>query len=280
MTGRLRRAIDRGLNGVRVRLEERETRMHADAPFGRTMRAPAAEYQRLWTELRQQQFPAIDAYEAACGAAMDPDWFHQLGLLTQVPIKKSPICYQHGRLLYAALTRFVRQRARQHLTIVETGTARGFSALCMARALDDGGATGKILTFDVLPHETPMLWNSVADAGGPRTRAQLLADYGELIERYVIFHRGDTSRALARVTAPRVHFAFLDSVHTYDHVMAEFAALRDRQVAGDVLFFDDYSPDAYPGVVAAADEICRTHRYAAQVVAATPERRYLIAGKQ
>jgi predicted O-methyltransferase YrrM len=280
MTGPIRRAIDRGLRGMRIRLEERESRKFAEAPFGRTMLAPVAEYQRLWTEARQRRFPAVDDYETASGSAIDPEWFHQLALLTQVPIKKSEICYQHGRLLYATLARYVRERARHHLTIVETGTARGFSALCMARALDDGGASGKILSFDVLPHDTPMLWNSIADAGGPRTRAELLGGYAELIERYVIFHRGDTVRELARVSAPRVHFAFLDSVHTYEHVMAEFGALRDRQAAGDVLFFDDYSPHAYPGVVAAADEICRTHGYVGNVVTANAHRRYLIAERQ
>jgi predicted O-methyltransferase YrrM len=200
MIGPIRRAIDRGLSGVRIRLEERETRRFADAPFGRTMRAPVAEYHRRWTAARQQRFPAVDEYETASGAAIDPEWFHQLALLTQVPIKKSEICYQHGRLLYAALARYLRERARHHLTIVETGTARGFSALCMARALDDGGASGKILSFDVLPHDTPMLWNSVADDGGPRTRAELLAGYTDLIQRYVIFHRGDTRRELARVS--------------------------------------------------------------------------------
>jgi hypothetical protein len=62
--------------------------------------------------------------------------------------------------------------------------------------------------------------------------------------------------------------------------MAEFTAIGDRQRPGDVLFFDDYTPDAYPGVVRAADEICRGFGYSRQVVTATPRRRYLVAEKQ
>jgi hypothetical protein len=95
-----------------------------------------------------------------------------------------------------------------------------------------------------------------------------------------VFHCGDTRTALRRVSFPRVHFAFFDSVHTYDHVMAEFGALGGRQRRGDILLFDDYSSPAYPGVVAAADDICNLHGYAPTVIHAGPQRGYLIAEKQ
>jgi len=234
----------------------------------------------VWAEAKARSYPEIDRYEQASGAAIAPAWFHELALLTQVVIKKSDLCYEHGRLLYSTLVRYTRTRAHDHLTIVETGTARGFSALCLAKALADTGASGKIVTFDVLPHDVEILWNCVRDVEGPRTRADLLGDYADLLERHVIFHRGDTKRELAMMSFPRVNMAVLDSVHTYDHVMAEFTAIRDRQRPGDVLFFDDYTPDAYLGVVRAADEICTGFGYSRQVVTATPRRRYLIAEKQ
>jgi predicted O-methyltransferase YrrM len=246
-----------------------------DAPL-----APPDAYRRIWAEAQRVAYPIVDRFEEAAGASIDPAWFHQLALLTQVTIKRSDICYQHGRLLYAALSRYLRTRASQHLTIVETGTARGFSALCMARALDDAGASGKILTFDVLPHDVRILWNCVLDAEGARTRAELLQDYAALLERHVVFHGGDSRKELSRMSFPRVNFAFLDSIHEYDAVMAEFAAIRGRQKPGDMIFFDDYSADAYPGVVKAADEICREYGYSATVLAASARRRYLIAEKQ
>jgi predicted O-methyltransferase YrrM len=280
MMSRVGRLVDNALDGVRAKLEARNRRRYAQAPFCAAPMASPSEYQQLWMDARRRSHPAIDHYEETSGAAIDRDWFHRLALLTQVTIKRSEICYQHGRLLYATLVRYARTRTRDHLTIVETGTARGFSALCMAKALEDAGATGKIVSFDVLPHDVSILWNCILDAEGPRTRADLLRDYADLLERFVIFHRGDTKDELAKVSAPRVHFAFLDSVHTYDHVMAEFSSIRGCQQAGDVLFFDDYTHDDYPGVVQAADEICRRHGYSTIVVAANSRRRYLIAEKQ
>jgi predicted O-methyltransferase YrrM len=272
--------VDGVLEDVRATLEARNSRRYESAPLCKAPMATASEYERLWGEARERSYPAVDGYERTCGAAIDRDWFHQLALLTQVAIKRSEICYQHGRLLYATLAHYARNRAHDHLTIVETGTARGFSALCMAKALDDTGATGKIMSFDVLPHDVDILWNCIRDVDGPRTRANLLRDYAGLLERYVIFHRGDTKEELAKVSVPRVNFAFLDSVHEYEHVMAEFSSIRDGQRSGDVLFFDDYTPAAYPGVVKAADEICRDNGYSTSVVEANARRRYLIAEKQ
>lgn len=270
---------ERLLDWLLTWLEARKDRRYADAPFGSAPLAPAEEYRRRWADVKARTYPPIDAYEQASGAAIDPAWLHQLALLTQITIKKSDLCYQHGRLLYARLRRYARERTREHLTIVETGTARGFSALCMAKALSDAGASGTIVTFDVLPHDVAMFWNCVRDEEGPRTRAQLLVDYAELIERHLLFHRGDTARELSMMSFPRIHMAMLDSVHTYDHVMAEYDAIRGRQRPGDVLFFDDYTSEAYPGVVQAADEICERWGYRPDVVSATPARRYLIAEK-
>jgi hypothetical protein len=272
--------VDRTVDFCLERLDAWANRRHSRAPLCEAPLASEAEYVRRWQLVRAEDYPEIDDYERACGAAIDPEWFHRLGLLTQVTVKRSATCYAHGRLLYATLVRYARERCRDDVNVVETGTARGFSALCLARALADAGASGKIVTFDVLPHDTPMYWNSVVDATGPRTRSELLADYTCLIDRYVLFHRGDTRLELRKLAFPRVHFAFLDSVHTYDHVVTEFTSIRGRQRAGDILFFDDYNAEAYPGVVKAADEICRTHAYTATIVSASRQRRYLIAEKQ
>lgn len=280
MIARLRHWASLGADLVGARLDGWERQRYGRAPLCEAVLAPPAEYERLWLEARRQSYPEVDAYEQAVGAAIDPEWFHQLALRTQVAIKRSAICYQHGRLLYAALVHYVRTRVPTHLTIVETGTARGFSALCMAKALHDSGAAGRIVSFDVLPHDARILWNNIRDVEGPMTRAELLKDYAELIEHHVMFVRGDTKREMSRMAVPRIHFSSLDSVHTYDHVMAEFAGIRDRQIAGDVLFFDDYTPDKYPGVVKAVDEICLAHGYAPTVVTANAQRRYVIAEKQ
>ena len=280
MKARLVRWMDVAAGRVRDAIERRELSRWANAPFGATPKEQPEAYRRLWDEARAKKYPDVDAFEQACGAAIDSEWLDRLALTTQVTIKASDICYQHGRVLYAAVTRYVRTQGGRQLNVLETGTARGFSSVCLARAMQDSGATGKILTFDVLPHDVPMLWNCLLDVDGPRTRAQLLADWSDLVDTFIVFERGDTRRTLAGLAAPRVHIAFLDAVHEYEYVMAEYAAVRGRQRPGDLLLFDDYTPSRYPGVVAAADEICRVDGYRTTIVRAHEHRGYLVAEKQ
>jgi hypothetical protein len=234
------------------------------------------EYLRLAEEVKARQYPEIDAYERETGYAVDPGWLHPLALHTQIAKKKSELCYQHGRVLYSALREYLAGADHAAVRILETGTARGFSALCMAKALADAGTAGTIFTHDVLPHEVPMYWNCVDDLDGPRTRAELLAPWAELVERYLVFAQGDSVRALPRLRVPRVHFAFLDGHHTYPYVMREFEWLRTRQRAGDMVVFDDYT-DSFPGVVQAVDEICDRFGYHKHVVRSVDSRAYVVA---
>jgi hypothetical protein len=161
-----------------------------DSPLGREQRASREKYLNIWEAARAKQYPEIDAYEDSQGFRIDNDWFQELALLTQVGIKQSEICYQHGRVLYSTLASYITRNRPRNLNILETGTARGFSCLCMAKALYDQEQPGKIVTFDVLPHDTAMYWNCIADAEGPNSQSDLLSHYQSLLEDFVIFQRG------------------------------------------------------------------------------------------
>jgi hypothetical protein len=249
-------------------------------PMGRTPRGTRGDYERLAAAVRGERYPEVDAYEADRGFAVDPAWLHELALHTQVTIKSSALCYAHGRLLYTTVRDYVRRASPATVTVLETGTARGFSSLCMARALDDAGVPGTVLTFDVLPHDVPMYWNCIDDLDGPRSRAELLRPWEDLVERYVVYHQGDTLRELPKVYLPRVNVAFLDGQHTYEHVTREFQAVRGRQRPGDVIFFDDYTPGTFPGVVRAVDEICARQGYDRETLRAGDGRGYVVAWKR
>ena len=248
-------------------------------PFGNSPRGNAKTYERIWNETKIKEYAIIDQYEAELGYSIDKNWFHELALLTQVVIKKSDICYQHGRLLYLAPSFYVSQNSYRSLNILETGTARGFSSLCIAKALHDAGQPGKIVTFDVLPHDVKMYWNCVADEKGPQTRSELLHDYKQLIEEFIIFHQGDSKIELKKVQMPRVHFAFLDGAHTYECILNEFNFIKDKQLSGDMIFFDDYTPAFFPEIVKAVDKICEDNDYSKKVVTLSEQRGYVIAQK-
>ena len=254
-------------------------------PFCSSPQGSVEQYLSLAEEVQRQQYPEIEQFEQQSGFKIPVVWLNELALQTQVVIKSSPLCYAHGRVLYSALSSYLKSHppnsTTQRITIWETGTARGFSALCMAKALQDHVRPGMILTFDVLPHQTKMYWNCVADhQQGPLTRAELLRPWQSLLEDYVIFHQGDTRLELPKVQTDRIHFAFLDGAHTYEDVMFEFTQVKDQQLPGDVIVYDDYTPAQFPGLVQAVDEICQKHRYQRTDLMAHSGRGYVVAVKE
>jgi predicted O-methyltransferase YrrM len=250
-----------------------------DDPLVTAPQADAATYLALFETARTVAYPEIDALEAAIGHAIERDWLDELALHTQVVIKQSELNYQHGRVLYAVLGDYLATKTPGAIHILETGTARGFSALCMARALADAGTPGCIVSLDVLPHMRPIYWNCIDDCEGRKTRESLLAPWRDLLEP-IMFLQGDTRQTLRRLALARVHFAFLDAQHSYEAVIEEAAYVMARQQPGDVIVFDDVTATMFPGVVAAVDEIERQHPYAVQRVAVSDQRGYAIATRQ
>ena len=254
-------------------------------PFGREPLKTEKEYQRLAVEVQKKMYPEIDHFEECSGHSIDANWLNDLALRTQVVVKQSPLCYAHGRVLYSALSRYLDDytisRPGEKIVIFETGTARGFSSLCMSKAMHDKKYPGVILTFDVLPHSVPMYWNCITDHTlGVLTREKLLEPWKELLQDYIIFHQGDTRVELQKVKVGRINFAFLDGAHTYKDVMYEFKHVVDRQQPGDIVVYDDYTFDQFPGLVKAVDDICLKYKYKKNILKAHSGRGYVVAHKQ
>ncbi|BAZ81236.1 class I SAM-dependent methyltransferase [Sphaerospermopsis kisseleviana CS-549] len=248
-------------------------------PFGTSPKADRETYLQLHENARAVTYPEIDEMEQRLGYSIDRKWLENLALHTQIVIKKSRLNYQHGRLLYAALHRYLADNIKYingGVTILETGTARGFSTLCMSKALTDTNSQGKIVTLDILPHNQPIFWNCIDDHDGRKTRQQLLSPWLDELDR-VVFVQGWTKAQLQRTGLSRIHFAFLDAQHTKEDVLIEYAYVRDRQVKGDMIVFDDITPGLFDGVVAAVNQIESDGLYTIERLTVSNERGYAIA---
>lgn len=236
-------------------------------------------YYDLAKNTANQKYIEIDAFEKKCGHALDIKWLDDLALHTQIVIKKSPLSYAHGRVLYSAIAHWLTINKYKYVNIVETGTARGFSSVCMAKALDDFGVSGSILTFDLLPSKDSIYWNCIDDNNSKSNRFDLLSNWRYLVDKYIIFIQGDTRVMLPRIGVGRVHLAYLDGSHKYEDVFFEFQQLYKFQNSGDMIIFDDYSESKFPGLVRAVDEICSEFGYKKVVLAASNDRGYVLATK-
>ncbi|MDB4861355.1 class I SAM-dependent methyltransferase, partial [Alphaproteobacteria bacterium] len=246
--------------------------------------ASKESYLRLWKNTKSEQFPEVDKYEKMTGFKIDDKWYHELALHTQVVKKKSKLNYAHGRLLYSTLRKYIEDLKENnkipHLRIIETGTARGFSSLCMAKALNDSSCEGNIITLDVIPNNTKLYWNCIDDHEGKKTRLELLSKWSFLVNRFITFIEGDSANELRKISIDRINFAFLDGSHTYKDVISEFNHIKKQQLSGDIIFFDDYNKEKFPGIVKAVDKICSEENYNKQKFFSSHERGYVIAKKK
>jgi len=152
---------------------------------------------------------------------------------------------EHGLLLYGLVRKY------NFAKILDIGTARGFSAMCVAKALEDNHEEhGFVFTIDVIPHDQPYEWygrkNLASDpyAGKKLTRRQLLEPFENSLKRKIIFKTGRSSKALSphNWKSGNVDFAFIDGEHLYSVVKEDFELVKRILNPGGIIVFDDYHP--------------------------------------
>ena len=124
-----------------------------------------------------------------------------------------------------------------------------------------------------------MYWNCIDDNDGPKTRAELLSKWKDLMQNYIIYQQGDTRLELNKLQLERINFAFLDGAHTYNDLMFEFNQIKNKQKPGDIIVYDDYNYKKFPGIVRAIDEICINNNYNKDVIRSSSDRGYVISVK-
>ncbi len=172
--------------------------------------------------------------------SIDRVWLNKLALHTQVTLKKSEINYEHGKILYSALCNYLNNRKNKTIDciILETGSAKGFSSICMSKALIDCNQSGEIFTIDLIPHKSKRYWNVIDDFEGKKTREDLLKNWKFELEN-VKFITGNINSTLKEIDLKYINFAFIDSIHTSSQILKEFKYISNRQGIGDLIILDD-----------------------------------------
>tara|TARA_X000000950_G_C13911174_1_gene659031 strand:+ start:3259 stop:4113 length:855 start_codon:yes stop_codon:yes gene_type:complete len=246
-------------------------------PFGKKVIQEKENYLRLFQEAKKKQYPQVILLEKKKNFTIDKEWLDDLAMITQVTIKNSNICYAHGRVLYSSLSHYI-EKLNEPINIIETGTSKGFSSLCMAKALYDLKKNGLIHTIDLLPIDKKIYWNSISDFEGMKTRSQLLNKWNELNNKYIKFYEGFSKKILKKINLNRVHFAFIDGSHTYLDVLYELNYVASRQLENDIIVIDDYNLQ-YPGLIKATSKVIKSFNYSLELINSSKNRTYAICIK-
>lgn len=245
-------------------------------------------YESAFTQEAARTYPAIEALEQEVGYALATERYLPAAQVLACPVKLNPPNWQHGRVIYALyrayLESYVEDSARWSsgagftelappppVTLLDIGTAKGYSALCALWALQDTQIQGRVISLDVIDPDSEDRRNTVAECDGPKTLYQVLAPWQETA--HITFLKADGRKWLTGHTE-RVHCAFVDGKHSYEAVSWEAALLAERQQSGDLVIFDDVQ---IPNVAKAVSE---ARGYAVTYLDVLPNRRYAIARRK
>ena len=235
-----------------------------------TVASLAASYDLAFHRECQQEYPAVYGVELLYGYALDSERYLPAAQVLACPLKVNSPNWQHGRVLYA-LTRKYLEGATGPVQLLDVGTAKGYSALCLLWALTDAKVHGRVTSVDVIDPLSREKRNTVAEVDGLKTLSEILAPWPEAQkidflqstgQKWLVAHPG------------RVHVAFVDGKHTYEAVSWEAALLSERQQSGDLVMFDDVQ---VPAVDRAVMELSS---YTVSYVDVLPNRRYAIARRK
>lgn len=156
---------------------------------------------------------------------------------------------EHGVLLYSLVRSLKPEPAG---VVLDVGTARGFSAITMARALLDGALDHRVLSIDVVGHDEPSDWHSrrkhePADplVGRRVSRAQIWRDHPQEANRIQTL-QSRSRDVLENWAFGPVVLAFIDGEHTYSAVKSDLLSLDRLMTSEAVIVLDDI----HPGVIA------------------------------
>ena len=164
------------------------------------------------------------------------------------------INFERGMLLYALIAKF------QPKTVLEIGTAEGYSTLCMAWAMSDFNIDGRIFTVDPKSHHKIVDRRIKINADDEPVEMSLST--AELWKKFALSQwiekieviTGYSDDILATKTFPKIDFCYIDGSHVYETVKQDFFNILKLVSEKFHILFDDYVPNTNDGVAKIIDE--------------------------
>lgn len=131
-------------------------------------------------------------------------------------------------------------------SVVNIGTARGHSAVCLAKGLASRGGEATVHTLDLIPPDEPIDWHVPKQPDSdPATGTKF--SMRELVTRFqdedsgvdIQFHTGDSNDLLDHWEHGSPDLVFHDAEHTYEAVNADIRMMDQIGSSRPIHVFDD-----------------------------------------
>ncbi len=184
------------------------------------------------------EYPVVDTFEQRMGYVLERNKLERAARVLACPLKTNPPNWQHGRVLYAIARNYCQYQI--DVNILDIGTAKGFSALCLLWAAKDADILWGVTSVDVIDPEARVRRNTVAEVDGLKTLKETLEPWPE---SWAIRFKQRTGGEELSDGRSRIHICFIDGKHDAKTVALEGYLLAQRQMVGDLAIFDDVHID-------------------------------------
>ncbi len=162
--------------------------------------------------------------------------------------------YERGPLLYALVS------ILKPKNILEIGTSRGYSTLCMAWAMSDNNLPGKIFSID--PISTKQVSKNLIDdhtSDGPRYENISIEQIWKKISKDEWLEKispitGFSGTVMSEKVFPKFDMGYIDGAHFYDAVRHDVYAFLKSSKNKFGLLLDDYIDREHYGIKKLVDE--------------------------
>ena len=146
--------------------------------------------------------------------------------------------FERGYLLYCLVAML------KPKNVLEIGTAQGFSALCMAWAMNDFKIDGNIHTIDYINHDHEFLHyykESEQISQKITTRRKLWKEFAEpaWVQKIHII-TGYVGQVIDKAKLPKIDFFYIDGPHFYSGVKHDFLSSLLMSSSNPIFLMDDY----------------------------------------
>lgn len=220
------------------------------------------QYHQLSTIAKTYNYGTIlDEIKNKFGYLHNKDEMDDIGLKLQISIKKSRPMYLHGYVISSALHHYLINNNYNDIKILETGTARGFSSIIMARIMEMHNIQGTIHTLDYVDKFDNCL--KASQLKRSVSLNECVEEWKPLVDKYIVFEKGDSNKKLLDLSnqISRINFAFLDGAHYYNDLTNELKFVEQRQNVGDIIICDDYTQTQFPEIVRAVNDFLTNDKY-------------------
>ena len=110
--------------------------------------------------------------------------------------------------------------------ILEIGTARGYTAMCMSEAINDNNDNSKIFSLDIISNKEKFFQRTFL-GNYKVSRSEILKNFSHNLLKNITLIQSDTFSDLKKITFHNLKFAFIDGEHNFKYLIKELEFVRN-----------------------------------------------------